>query len=203
MGHPRTLLVSVGKDPWTAAHWLGASYSGQALERRRLLFCPEDSRRGAPELEASEVSPKLDRDAAPLDVHLVLDFVRLDLLRADGASLPRPVPCPHLIGSGNENSALESSADGVKERRLAITIFRTNLGAARNPAPRVQATSVDRNEGARLVEDLPSVDGEFEGPINRQCSNHAHLPLDYSGTEAWKPSPWPDGTQGRKAQGPL
>src|SRR5262249_27466188 len=140
------------------------------------LFGAEDSRRGAPELEASEVSPKLDRDATPMDVHLVLDFVRLDLLRADGASLPGPVPCPHLIGSRNENSALKSGADGVKERRLAITIFRTILGAARNSAPRVKARSVDRKGGGRFVEDLRSVGGEFEGPINRQCSNHGASP---------------------------
>src|SRR5262244_2169144 len=52
----------------------------------------EGSGRPAPDVEAREVSPKLDLDIAVTNAYLVLDFVWVNLLGADDTSLSRPVP---------------------------------------------------------------------------------------------------------------
>jgi len=68
------------------------------------------------------VSPQLDLDIAFTDGDLVLDFVRINLLRADNAGLSRPVSGPHLMWCRNQYSALKPTANGEEEGPAAIII---------------------------------------------------------------------------------
>ena len=85
----------------------------------------EGSGRPAPDVEAREVSPKLDLDIdiAITNTYLVLDFVRVNLLGADDTSLSRPVSGPHLMWRRNKDSALEPPAYGEEERPITIIVF--------------------------------------------------------------------------------
>jgi len=83
----------------------------------------EGSGRPAPDVEAREVSPKLDLDIAVTNAYLVLDFVWVNLLGADDTSLSRPVPGPHLMWRRNKDSALEPAAYGEEERPTTIIVF--------------------------------------------------------------------------------
>lgn len=87
------------------------------------MLCLEDSRRPTPDVEARKVSPQLDLDLAFTDGYFVLDFVRVNLLRADNAGLSRPVSGPHLMWCRNQDSALKPIADGKEEGPAAIIIL--------------------------------------------------------------------------------
>jgi len=88
------------------------------------MLCLEDSGRPSPDVETREVSPELDLDVAITNAYLVLDFVRVNLLRADDTGLSRPGSGPHLMWRRNKDSALKPTAHGEEERASAIIIFR-------------------------------------------------------------------------------
>jgi len=71
------------------------------------------------------VSPELDLDITFTGAYLVLDFVRVDLLRADDTGLSRPMSGPHLMWRRNKDSTLKPTADGEEEGPSAIIVFRT------------------------------------------------------------------------------
>jgi len=90
------------------------------------------------------VSPELDLGIAFTDAYLVLDFVRIDLLRAGDADLSRPVAGPHFVGRRDEDATLEPTANGEEESASVTIVFR-----ATGEAPvRIQAASIDRDEEA-------------------------------------------------------
>ena len=89
------------------------------------MLCLEDSGRPSPDVETREVSPELDLDIAITNAYLVLDFVRVNLLRADDTGLARPGSGPHLMWRRNKDSALKPTAHREEERASAIIVFRS------------------------------------------------------------------------------
>ena len=88
-------------------------------QKSRVLYL-EDSRHRPPDMEATEMSPELGFDVAFANACLILDFVRVDLLRTDDASFPCPVSGQYVVRRRNERPALKPAADGQEEPSAAI-----------------------------------------------------------------------------------
>ena len=116
------------------------------VRERRGVFLSIYLGSAPPSVETADVRPQLDSETVVVDGHFVLDFVRVNCLRADGADLACSLPGPHPRWRGKEDSALKAIKHGAHESTVADTIR-----AAGDAPPRIQ-TAVQRKSGPVFYE---------------------------------------------------
>jgi len=99
-----------------------------------------------PDVETAEVRPQLDGETLVVDGYFILDLVRVDRLRADGADLACSLPSPHLRWRGKEDSAVKAIKYGLEACHFGI------VRPTGESPPRVQPATVDGYPEARLHE---------------------------------------------------
>jgi len=82
-----------------------------------------------------------DRYHALVDGYFVLNFIRVNSLRADGAESACPLPCPHTWWQGHKDSSLKAIKYGLEECPFSFVVR-----AAREAPPWVQPTAVERDQ---------------------------------------------------------
>jgi|SRR5215469_12753571 len=127
----------------------------------------------SPDGEAPGVRPEPDRYTALVEGYFVLNFIRVNSLRADGAASARPLPCAHARWQGHKNSSLKAIEDGLEECPFSVVIR-----AAGEAPPRVQPAVVERNEDPSVTEASVILRDEFPGVRDpRGCSaGSLHVP---------------------------
>ena len=110
----------------------------------------------SPDGEAPGVRPEPDRYTAFVEGYFVLNFIRVNSLRADGAGSACPLPCAHAPWQGHEDSSLKAIKDRLEECAFSVVIR-----AAREAPPRVEPTAVERDEDLGVIEASASLRDEF------------------------------------------
>src|SRR5215831_2530239 len=126
-----------------------------------------------PDGEAPGVRPEPDRYTALVEGYFVLNFIRVNSLRADGADLTCPLRRPDAPWQGHKDSSLKPIKDGLEECPFSVVI-----GAAGEAPPRVQPTAVERDENLGVTEASASLRDEFPRARDpRGCSTGSmHVP---------------------------
>jgi hypothetical protein len=127
----------------------------------------------SPDGEAPGVCPEPDRCTALVEGHFVLNFIRVNSLRADGAGSACPLPCAHSRWQGHKDSSLKAIKDGLEECSLSVVIR-----AAREAPPRVEPTTAELDEDLSVAEASAILRDEFPGARDpRGCSTGPpHVP---------------------------
>ncbi len=112
----------------------------------------------SPDGEAPGVRPEPDRCTAFVEGYFVLNFIRVNSLRADGADPAGPLPCAHARWQGHKNSSLKAIKDGLEEWPFSVVIR-----AAGEAPPRVEPTAVECDEDLGVTETSASLRDEFQG----------------------------------------
>lgn len=110
----------------------------------------------SPDGEAPGVRPEPDRYTVLVEGYFVLNFIRVNSLRADGANSACPLPCADSRRQGHKNSSLEAIKDGLEECPFSVVIR-----AAGEAPPRVQPTAVERDEELSVAEASATLGDEF------------------------------------------
>ena len=112
----------------------------------------------SPDGEAPGVRPEPDRYTALVEGYFVLNFIRVNSLRADGADSACPFLCAHARWQGHKGSSLKAIKDGLEECPLSVVIR-----AAGEAPPRVEPTAVERDEDLGVTEASASLRDELQG----------------------------------------
>jgi len=130
------------------------------------------------------VRPEPDRYTALIEGYFVLNFIRINSLRADGADSACPLPCAHSRWQGHKNPSLKAIKDGLEE-----CPFRVVIRAAGKAPPRVQPTAVERDEELSVAEASAVLRDEFQGardllgcstgflPVPKRAGHHVRMLL--------------------------
>jgi len=100
--------------------------------------------------------PEPNGQTAFVDGYFVFDFIGVDSLRADGAGLACPLPCPHARWQGHKDPSLKAIKYGLEKGP-----FRFVVGAAGQAPPRVQPTAVELDEDLGVTEARAILRDEF------------------------------------------
>src|SRR5215470_5523496 len=127
----------------------------------------------SPDGEAPGVRPEPDRYTALVEGHFVLNFIRVNRLRADGADSACPLSCAHSQWQGHKHPSLEAIKDGLEECPLSVVIR-----AAGEAPPRVEPTAAERDEDLSVADASTISRNEFPGARDpRGCSTGPlHMP---------------------------
>jgi len=112
----------------------------------------------SPDGEAPGVRPEPDRYPAFVEGYFVLNFIRVNSLRADGADSACPLPCAHAQWQGHKDSSLKAIKDGLEECPFSVV-----TRAAGEAPPRIQPTAVARDEDLSVTEASAILRDEFQG----------------------------------------
>jgi len=112
----------------------------------------------SPDGEAPGVRPEPDRYTPLVEGYFVLNFIRVNSLRADGAGSARPFPCAHARWQGHKDSSLKAIQDGLEKCAFSVVIR-----AAGQAPPRVEPTTAELDEDLGVAEASAILRDELQG----------------------------------------